>query len=44
MKYVWLEIRSMIPNENFKIPRWHTDNWFYRETKPQYKIASVLKG
>ena len=38
-KYIWFEIRTSLPNKNFKIPRWHFDGY-----KNQSKFVTVLKG
>jgi len=43
----WLDIRASIPNDSYKIPRWHIDGKFYDITnreKPNYKFITTPKG
>lgn len=43
----WLDIRVTIPNDNWKVPRWHTDGKFYdiqNIDKPNYKFVMAPKG
>ena len=30
-KYIWLTIRTVLPNDQFVIPRWHCDGYFYKK-------------
>ncbi|AYV85247.1 MAG: hypothetical protein Satyrvirus8_5 [Satyrvirus sp.] len=43
---LWFTIRIFTSNDEFTVPRWHTDGNFYvePENKNQYKMAGVLLG
>ena len=45
-KYSWLTIRISKANDNFNIPRWHYDGYFYKNEvdKIQTKFLLTLKG
>lgn len=41
----WFCLRPTLPNDLFKIPRWHRDGYFYSPYQdPQAKAVMVLKG
>lgn len=41
----WVTVRSSHDVDEFDIPRWHQDGYFYSPyDRPQYKIGIVLKG
>ncbi len=40
---VWYEIRSMMPNDYFVTPRWHTDAKFFNPLKA-HKLVYAVKG
>lgn len=46
--YMWLKIQLSIPNDNYKIPRWHTDGKFYnisnKNNSIQVKLVCTLIG
>lgn len=41
----WVTLRAFAPNDEFNLPRWHTDGAFFKPFHgSQVKFASVLKG
>ena len=44
-KHCWLTIRSVLPNNNYIITRFHCDGKYFRNyTEPQTKFVFVMKG
>lgn len=42
-KFVWIDSKSMLPNDYFITPRWHTDAKFYNPLTA-YKLVMAIKG
>lgn len=48
--YIWLTIRIQHPQDDYDIPRWHTDGYFYNSLEysqknlSQIKLAGILTG
>jgi hypothetical protein len=40
----WLTIRTMLPTDKYKYPRWHIDGKYYDSERRQFKLVSVPKG
>ena len=40
----WTMIRVSLPNNEYKIPRWHPDGKYFKSSKKRYKLVATLKG
>ena len=45
-EYFWIDIRLLLPNDNYKMRRWHYDGTFFINNKDalQAKFVTILKG
>jgi hypothetical protein len=44
LRHFWLTIRTMLPTDKYKYPRWHIDGLYYKSERRQFKFVSVPKG
>lgn len=45
LDYFWISIRISLPHNDFKIPRWHCDGYYFKDHDAlQAKFLTVLKG
>jgi len=40
----WVMLRSFLPNDKFKIPRWHKDGSYFASKERVYKLIFSIKG